>query len=836
MKRFRDLAIGKKLTLVMMFISSATVLLMGITAIVYEVAAFRSVVVQDLSVQAEIIGENCAAALAFDDPRDARETLASLRARVDIVAACVYRDDGSILATYPGRAGGSAAKFPQSEPGGHRLEHGHLLLFAPVWHDGRMLGTVYLRSNLRPQYARLLTGVIIALGTMLASWILALVLAARLQRVISKPILDLAGVARNITERQDYSLRARKHGEDELGNLTTGFNRMLEDIQERDDWLQRAYSELRSSDQRFRQFAEAVREVFWMTDPEKNETVYVSPAYEVIWGRTSTSLYENPGSWLDAVHPQDRERVRQAALAQQSGGAYDEEYRVVRPDGSTRWIRDRAFPVRDAAGKLVRVAGIAEDITERKKSDETLRLHDLIVKSMAEGVCLVRASDRVIIYANPTFERMFGYEAGGLLGKPVILLNHHREGKSPEQTAEEIIAELNNHQTTKFEIQNVKADGTPFWCEAHVSTFDHPDYGRIWVSVHEDVTERKEAEAAILRQAQLLDLAREGIFVRDMLGTITFWNRGAEQMYGWTRQEAVGRISCELLHTTFPKPWSEIEEDLLRVGYWDGELTHTRRDGNQLVVESRWALSRDEHGHPVEILEINNDTTERKRAEKVLRRLSVRLQRAQDQERRRIARELHDSTGQNLAALSMNLSIVGRSADALGATGRKALGESMALVEGCIREVRTLSYLLHPPMLDERGLAPALRWFVEGFSKRSGMKVDLKVPADWDRLAPDEEIALFRVVQESLVNAHRHSKGATARIRLDEDKTAVRLEVEDYGTGLTEPPDGGWPAVQGVGIAGMRERIKELGGELQIESGTKGTTVRVTMPLGRKAV
>jgi len=706
MKKFRDLAIGRKLTLVMMSISSATVLLAGITVIIYEVAAFRTVAVHDLSVQAEIVGENCAAALAFDDPRTAQETLASLRARTDIVAACVYRNDGSILASYPSETGASSVMLAEPEPDGHRLEHGNLVLFHQVVHGRKVLGTVYLRSNLGPHYTRLMADVIIAVATMLVSWILALALAARLQRVISEPILDLAQVARNVTERQDYSLRAEKHGEDELGVLTTGFNRMLEDIQERDSKLQQAYGELRQSEQRFRQFAEAVSQVFWMTDPDKHETLYVSPGYEAIWGRTCASLYETPQSRIEAVHPQDQERVRHALSALRNGGAYGEEYRVVRPDGSIRWVRDRAFPVRDASGKLVRLAGIAEDVTERKV-----------------------------------------------------------------------------------------------------------------------------AEAAILRQAELLDLAREGIYVRDIPGTITLWNHGAEQMYGWTRQEAEGHLSHELLHTAFPKPVSEIEEDLLRVGYWNGELTHTRRDGRQLVVESRWALSRDERGRPVEILVINNDITERKQADETLRQFSVRLQQAQDQERRRIARELHDSTGQNLAALSMNLSLIGQSADTLGASARKALAESMTTVEGCIREIRTLSYLLHPPMLDERGLAPALRWFVEGFSKRSGMKVDLEVASDWERLAPDEEIAIFRVVQESLANAHRHAHSSTAKIRLNGDETAIRLEVQDAGTGL---PDGGWRVAWGVGITGMQERIKQLGGQLQIESGNEGTTVRVTLPLGRK--
>ncbi|MGH7209077.1 MAG: PAS domain-containing protein, partial [Nitrospiraceae bacterium] len=127
-----------------------------------------------------------------------------------------------------------------------------------------------------------------------------------------------------------------------------------------------AEAALRESEECFRQLSENIREVFWMTDPEKNQMLYISPAYEEIWGRTCASLYASPRSWLDAIHPEDRDRVLTAATTRQVSGEYAEEYRIVRPDGSVRWIRDRAFPIRDASGQVYRIAGIAEDITERK--------------------------------------------------------------------------------------------------------------------------------------------------------------------------------------------------------------------------------------------------------------------------------------------------------------------------------------------------------------------------------------------------------------------------------------------------------------------------------------
>ena len=373
MKRFRDLPIGRKLTLAMMLTGTAAVLLAGVIRIIYEVASFHDVTVRDLSAQASIIGENCAATTEFNNPRSAEATLASLKARTDIVAACVYRKDGSILAGYHSGTNTAAAMFPPMEAEGHRVEHRHLLLFHRIIRNGEPLGTVYLRSNLQVHYARLDASIAIALAMMLVAWILSWALAAGLQRIIAAPILDLAKLAEQVRHRQNYSLRADKRGDDEIGALTDGFNRMLENIQERDVKLHRAYDNLQVSEQRFRQLAEAISEVFWITDPSKSQMIYVSPGYDAIWGRSRNHLNKNPQSWLEAIHPEDRERVERAALTKQVSGSYDEEYRVVRPDGSIRWIRDRAFPINDKDGNVYRIVGIAEDITERRESEEALR-------------------------------------------------------------------------------------------------------------------------------------------------------------------------------------------------------------------------------------------------------------------------------------------------------------------------------------------------------------------------------------------------------------------------------------------------------------------------------
>ncbi len=211
------------------------------------------------------------------------------------------------------------------------------------------------------------------------------------------------------------------------------------------------------------------------------------------------------------------------------------------------------------------------------------------------------------------------------------------------------------------------------------------------------------------------------------------------------------------------------------------------------------------------VANLRKEISERERAEQGLRELSVRLLQSQDDERRRIARELHDSTGQKLAALAMNLSLIGKSAETLDARLRKALTESLALLDQSSRDIRTLSYLLHPPLLDESGLGAAVRWFADGFSQRSGVQVKLEMAPDLQRFPGEIEMALFRIVQECLTNTHRHSGSSTATIRLVADQNHVQLEMRDSGKGLPKPRSDGYVAPLGVGITGHARTSQTTG-------------------------
>ena len=367
---------------------------------------------------------------------------------------------------------------------------------------------------------------------------------------------------------------------------------------------------------------------------------------------------------------------------------------------------------------------------------------------------------------------------------------------------------------------------------------------------------------ARLRQAQVLDAANDAIIeLNPEDDTVKYWNLGAEKLYGWTRAEVAGKDINALLKTVSTQPLEQIKAALMRQGNWEGELTHTRRDGAQVYVASRSTLQKQRRHQPAIWLEINRDITERKKAEQELRKaeeqrriarelayselekqvqertaaleqsnqqlrqLSARLIRSQDDERRRIARELHDSAGQYLGAVSIALEMARREQD----SATRKMEEASEMAKGCVGEIRTISHLLHPPLLEELGLASAAQWYVEGFAARSGIQVQVEIPKELERLGDDVELVLFRILQEALTNIHRHSGSKTASIRIGADGQRAWLDVRDQGKGNIDGASGEFRP--GIGITGMRERVKDLSGTLEITSDPSGTSVRAVLPL-----
>jgi signal transduction histidine kinase len=233
--------------------------------------------------------------------------------------------------------------------------------------------------------------------------------------------------------------------------------------------------------------------------------------------------------------------------------------------------------------------------------------------------------------------------------------------------------------------------------------------------------------------------------------------------------------------------------------------------------------------------ELQNEIAERRQMEDMLRKLSTDLLHSQDQERRRIARDLHDSTVQTLSALRIKISSLRKLTGLEDRHPRTLLQQSSQLAEQALSEIRSMSYLLHPPILEDFGLESALTWYAAGFSERSGIQIDVQIDPDLGRFVQELELILFRIVQEALGNIHRHSGSSTAKIALSRTASEVRLLVSDQGCGLPKevvaPEPGSVPRV-GVGIGGMRERARQFGGDLKITSSDRGTIVTVVLPVG----
>lgn len=376
---------------------------------------------------------------------------------------------------------------------------------------------------------------------------------------------------------------------------------------------------------------------------------------------------------------------------------------------------------------------------------------------------------------------------------------------------------------------------------------------------------RLKADKAIGLLAAIVDSCEDAIVSKTLEGVITSWNKSAERLFGYTASEAVGRHISLIIPVNRRDEETIIIERIKRgeqIEHFD--TVRVRKDKTALDISLTISPVRDASGKIIGASKIARDITQRKRIERELhesqeryrtladaletqvqlrtqeletrnlelRDLSARLLESQDHERRHIARELHDSAGQTLTALGMQLGKISADAKKNPAQLAKDVQDAEELVQHLTQEIRTTSYLLHPPLLDETGISSALSWYVQGLAERSSLAIDLKVPDNFGRLPSEMELLIFRLVQESLTNIHRHSGSKTATIRIEREDSNVYVEVQDRGRGMSpERLDEIQSQGTGVGIRGMRERVRHFRGDLVIESNGSGTKVYATLPL-----
>lgn len=541
---------------------------------------------------------------------------------------------------------------------------------------------------------------------------------------------------------------------------------------------------------------------------------------------------------------------------------FDSEYK-----GLNRWFDVYAFRIGGDDSR--KVAILFNNITERKQSEAALRQSEeryrTLFTSIDEGFCIIEAIfdeqakpiDYRFLQVNPTFTKQTGLI--GAVGKRIRELVPEIEAHWIEIYGQVALT----GEPIRF-MNEAKAMGGR-WFDAYACRVGEPASRHVAI-IFNDITERRHVAQELAEKARLLDLSHDAIIVRDLTGRIRYWNHGAEELYGWSNKEAVGKLSHRLLKTEFPVPLKHMAKELDRTDRWTGELVHTRRDGRQVTVLARLTLDRDGQGRPAAVLENLTDITARKQAEAVqhrmevltatnrklereidrrktlaealklsqqqLRHLSHEILLAQEAERKRISRELHDTVIQTLVGINVQLtSLKPRSADD-PAKLRRRIAQTQRLVDKSLAMVHRFAVELRPTVLDDLGLIPALLTFLKDFMKRTGVRARLTAYAALNQLPANQSAILYRVALEALNNVALHAQASTVEVKIKKLPAWICLTITDDGKSFDVKRVLRTKGNGRLGLLGMRERLEMIGGKFSVVSPPgQGTTVTARIPV-----
>lgn len=612
----------------------------------------------------------------------------------------------------------------------------------------------------------------------------------------------------------------------------------------------------------FQQLVDQIDAIVWEADAQSWQFTFVSARTEHILGYPPEQWLSEPNFWVNHLHPDDRDRaVRFCMEATRRAEDHQFEYRAIAADGRIVWLNDIVRVITDEQGRPRLLRGVMVDITPRKRFEEALREAEERFRSTWEqapvGMAILSA-DCITTMCNRRFLEITGMRPDSGIGRrlddPSLAL--YREDGTLCLPSERpcFLAATCKQPVLDIEFQHPSQK----WLlvSAWPVLDRNGDVHQVittWTDITEQkraIAERKEVQAALeltneaLRHSEeelriIFENAGIGMALVSPEGRFLRTNPKLSRILRYAPEELKGVSFADVTHPDDVPISTAVLMDLVsgRRNLARLKKRYIRKDGEICWAWLTGSAMRDQQGRLKYCVSMVEDITKQEAAEEFVRELSVKMLKVQEEEQRRIARELHDSTTQELTALSLNLGAITKSREDVSSRTKRRIVESLRLAESISREIRTVSYLLRPPLLEDFGLWDAIRSFVSEFRKRSGIQVELKILPEVKKIKQnaDFEIAIFRFVQEALANVHRHSSSKSVSILIRRMQSSIRISIKDFGRGIPseilkeiQSNSGRLP---GIGIRGMQERIKQIGGNVEITSNRTGTTFRVLAPL-----
>jgi PAS domain S-box-containing protein len=597
---------------------------------------------------------------------------------------------------------------------------------------------------------------------------------------------------------------------------------------------------LRESEARTRLLIKSSNIGLWDWNLVTNDVFY-SPEWKSQLGYANDELPGRYEEWESRLHPDDRESALRAVQDFREGRreVYDIEFRLHHKDGSWRSILARADLIRDAAGQPVRMLGCHIDITERKQAEAALRESQARFQSFMDhtpAMVIIKDAEGRYVYLNKTVENRVHATRDELLGRTNFDRLPHETARQLRANDLEVLATGQPHEF----IESVPSPGGQMrhWL---TSKFPIENAARetLLGVVAFDITERMQAEADRARLAAIIEATPDLVGFADSHQQFRYMNRAMRQAL--VIADDVDFTQFTIRDVLAPESFEQFSEEILptvlRDGSWSGESVWLARDGRLIPVSEALIAHKSANGLIESFSTSARDITDPKQTAKELeeanhqlRLLSQRLFEVQEEERRHLARELHDEIGQTLTAAKLNLRII---APEVPPAAASRLEDSIQILARLLQQVRQLSLDLRPPLLDELGLVPALRWLADQQAQRAGLRVTFTANVEGVEIDPPLRTACFRVAQEAITNAIRHAHAATVAVELRAEADGVWLVVRDDGVGFDKN------AMQqrasrgaSVGLLSMNERVSLLAGEMEVDSAPgRGTEVRAWFPL-----